>query len=65
MGTMEFDAILRQFNREGGGVGALALAAHDGFVGNKPVVAATTFVFAVGVSPAGDVAFVGIGHSHG
>ena len=63
--AMQLDAVFCQFDRKCGRVGALTFAAFDSFVGNKPVVASTAFVFPLGVPPAGNVAFMRVGNTYG
>ncbi len=53
--AVEADALLNEFDGEGGGVWALSGAGFDRLVGNKPVVAPASFVVASGVAPTGDI----------
>lgn len=57
--------MLDQGDGKGGGVGALAFAGLDGFVGNEPGVSPAAEVFAFGVTPASDVGFMDIRHARG
>src|SRR2546423_8686614 len=57
---MEKDAVERELHRKSCRMRALFFAALDCFVGDKPVVAATTPVATAGVTPARDVTFIRI-----
>lgn len=45
---MEAHAPFGELRGEGGGVRAVILAAHDGLVGDKPIVAAGAFIVMMG-----------------
>lgn len=62
---MDFDALFGQCDGKGGGVGALAFAGLDGFVGDEPGVSSAAEVYALGVTPAGDVGFINVRHASG
>lgn len=60
---MDFDALLDQGDGKSGGMGSLAFAGLDGFVGDKPGVSPTTEILTFCVAPAGDVGFINVRHA--
>ena len=62
---MDFDALLDQGDGKSRGVGALAFAGLDGFVGDEPSISAATKILSFCVTPAGDVGFIDIRHTCG